>query len=206
MWKHWNVTFDTQIFSIFQKYFITRANILVHYKCTYILARWQNDLPVLYSVDALFVLTVQALIFPSASPTMRGPWRGQHIHVTDEGWMNLLQITFLVSPQSSPTCNNAIALRQNWKVWHIITSFLRHKWPHAKNAHNTFFWGSSHFCVYVRQCLMRLRQTLYAVRTVHGNGKGESKHRKTIIRRCAGVLSPLHKQQHISAFFNDMLL
>ena len=77
------------------------------------LARWQNDLPVLYSVDALFVLTVQALIFPSASPTMRGPWRGQHIHVTDEGWMNLLQITFLVSPQSSPTCNNAIVLRQN---------------------------------------------------------------------------------------------
>ena len=105
------MTFDTQIFSIFQKHFITRSNILVH--CINISATWLKDLPVLYSVDALFVLTVQALIFPSASPTMRGPWRGQHIHVTDEGWMNLLQITFLVSPQSSPTCNNAIALRQN---------------------------------------------------------------------------------------------
>ena len=105
------MTFDTQIFSIFQKYSITRSNILVHW--INILATWLKDLPVLYSVDALFVLTVQALIFPSASPTMRGPWRGQHIHVTDEGWMNLLQITFLVSPQSSPTCNNAIVLRQN---------------------------------------------------------------------------------------------
>ena len=176
MWKHWNVTFDTQIFSIFQKYFITRANILVHYKCTYILARWQNDLPVLYSVDALFVLTVQALIFPSASPTMRGPWRGQHMHVTDEGWMNLLQITFLVSPQSSPTCNNAIVLRQNCKVRRIITSFLRHKWPHEKmhTTFNTFFWCSSHFCVYIRQRLMLLQQTLYAVCTAHGSG--ESKH------------------------------
>ena len=155
-------------------------------------------------MDALFVLTVQALIFPSASPTMRGPWRGQHIHVTDEGWMNLLQITFLVSPQSSPTCNNAIPLRQNWKVWHIITSFLRHKRPHAKmhTTFNTFFWGSSHFCVYVRQCLMRLRQTLYAVRTVHGNGKGESKHRNTIIRRCAGVLSLHYTSSSIYQHFS----
>ena len=162
MWKHWNVTFDTQIFSIFQKYFITRSNILVH--CINISATWLKDLPVLYSVDALFVLTVQALIFPSASPTMRGPWRGQHIHVTDEGWMNLLQITFLVSPQSSPTCNNAIVLRQNCKVWHIITSFLRHKRPRAKmhTTLNTFFWGSSHFCVYIRQRPMLLKQTLYA--------------------------------------------
>ena len=43
-----------------------------------------------------------ALIFPSANPTTKGPWSGQHMHVTAEGWTNLLHIAFLVSPQSSP--------------------------------------------------------------------------------------------------------
>ena len=59
-----------------------------------------------------------ALIFPSANPTTKGPWSGQHMHVTAEGWTNLLQIAFLVSPQSSPIwrCRNMLKNIQQPKV------------------------------------------------------------------------------------------